>query len=86
MVWYTAYIDQLMLDMVVRLEFWCDEHNTKFQHHENLRLLSSHRIMKASIRKVLRLSMPGFQKLAQPRGGGGGGGESVPLLTPLSFI
>ena len=42
MVRYTARIDQLMVETVVRLQFSYDEHNTKFQHHENLSLLSSH--------------------------------------------
>ena len=41
-------IDQLMVGTVVRLQFSCDEHHTKFQHHENLSLLSSHRSMNQS--------------------------------------
>ena len=52
--WYGIQrIDQLTVDTVVRLQFRCYEHNTKFQHHENLSLLSSHRNMKATFPKVL---------------------------------
>ena len=51
--WYGIQrIDQLMVETVVRLQFRCAKHNTKFQHHENLSLLSSHRNMKATFPKV----------------------------------
>ena len=36
---YTAY--QLMVEIALRLQFRCDENNTKFQQHENLSLPSS---------------------------------------------
>ena len=48
---YTAY--QLMVDTVLRLQFRCDENNTKFQQQENLGLLSSHMHMKATFPEVL---------------------------------
>ena len=56
--WYGVQrVDQVMVDTVVwlgvRLQFRCDKHNTKFQRHENLSLLSSHRNMKATFPKVL---------------------------------
>ena len=57
--WYGVQrIDQLMdvdtlVQLGVRLQFRCDKHNTKFQHDENLSLLSSHRNMKATFPKVL---------------------------------
>ena len=45
--WYGIQrMDQLMVDAVVRLQFRCDKHNTKFQHHENLSLLSTHHKIK----------------------------------------
>ena len=43
---YTAY--QLMVETVLRLQFRCDENNTKFQQHENLSLKSSHTNMKTT--------------------------------------
>ena len=43
---YTAY--QLMVEIVLRLQFSCDENNAKFQQHENLSLPSSHTSMKAT--------------------------------------
>ena len=48
---YTAY--QLMVDTVLRLQFRCDENNTKFQQHENLSLPSSHTNMKVTFPEVL---------------------------------
>ena len=42
-----------MVDRVVRPQFRCDKHNTKFQHHENLSLLSSHRNMRDTFPIVL---------------------------------
>ena len=51
-------IDQVMVDTAVRLrvrlQFRCDKHNTKFQHHENLSLLSSHRNMKATFPQSIK--------------------------------
>ena len=40
--WYGIQgIHQLMVDTVERPQIRCDKHNIKFQHHENLSLLSS---------------------------------------------
>ena len=53
-IWYgRQHIDQLMVDTVVRLQFRCDKHNTKFQHRQNLSLLSLHMNMKATFSKVI---------------------------------
>ena len=42
-----------MVGTVLRLQFRCDENNTKFQQHENLSLPSSHTNMKATFPEVL---------------------------------